>query len=583
MFSNRKPKIIATYDDDEDEENNLPIKQLSLKNPKGTILPQIKGKSTSTIKKTLTRQFQSLSSSSSSSSQSKSKSRIKTSFQTDENDDEDLDSVVIKPLVRNNSLFKSKIATSSTSSKSSLNNTGNKPKPKSNNDIITDSTAAIVNQKSQPHPKDLESQFKNEEKPSISNSPQYTKEYLNELRSTTPTRPAQPNNLDESSSMPIIIEDDEDIEMSDADDIDGTYQTKKSNKSKKNSGKRVRFDSNPSILNSSDIENDIESLNYEDSNNDDISPTNQPPSNKIKPTGSETEEEDFIALDPETIEEEKDLAETRMYNEYDMEEGVEMLDEDLALDKKSKTSQDNYKRMIMEEAINDMEDEESDNNSDSNIWERNQLQHSVVYNHGHPDVDLIDSLPLPLHSKKSNTKRQEDKSFIFDTKSKNEIHNKSNTKSEVNINLANEDENDNDNDASHVNSTNKKGNDVNNETEENTHENHDHKSKHNHDSNNIPPLPQLDDVLDHVNTTLEKMKARRNSLASEIEQFNLEIERIKNRQTIVQDKLFRSSLNYKLEQKSGGSNGKVPDTPNIDTDINMNIDMDVNINGNSET
>lgn len=114
---------------------------------------------------------------------------------------------------------------------------------------------------------------------------------------------------------------------------------------------------------------------------------------------------DFIPLDPKTVNEEKNLMEARLYNEYDMEEGVEMLDEDLALDEQAKERQRRWKRLMMEKAIDLTEAEKlpdistvqpsaestideihSDNENEAqkaetDMWERNQLMNSVVYGH----------------------------------------------------------------------------------------------------------------------------------------------------------------------------------------------------------
>lgn len=80
------------------------------------------------------------------------------------------------------------------------------------------------------------------------------------------------------------------------------------------------------------------------------------------------ESDGFIPLDPETIAEEKDLLETRLYNEFDLEgmvnplilicltriEGVGFEDEELALDKKLATAQADRRRKEMEDAINEV-------------------------------------------------------------------------------------------------------------------------------------------------------------------------------------------------------------------------------------
>lgn len=410
MFGSRKPKIIANYDDDEDASDTQDASRATA--PKSR--PQI----------------------------IKPKTRIKPTFKVARHDDshiedneDDLDSIVIRPAAaaKKAARFKSSASFSTRKIKRP-----EAPLPS----LATDSDL-----NGNDGSRDMESA-----------TPQYSKEYIDELKrnsinssfgqsSTTPDQ-------DTNASTIVIHGDDDELSRTASliheEESDGDIDMEEI--SPDNYQRHVKFSETIQIqtIPPNPSQDSIFDSQIDDGDNE------------------EEEEEDFISLEPEVLAEEKDLLETRIYNEYDMEEGVEMLDEDLALDKKTQKTQEELRRQMIEEAIEDVENDTGD--EDTDLWLRNQLHHSTVAHSGETDED-IDMADKSRHSKKNGEK-------------KNKI-----------------------------------------------------------DLSSIK-LPRLEAVLAHVHTNLDKLTAEKETIQSEITQLSGEIEKINEKQALVQEKINQAGANY---------------------------------------
>lgn len=477
MFKNRKPKIITSYDESDEENQALNIRSNKSSNDGEKSGPTLKFKKPTRIGL-------------------KSRQRSGTSSTTssgkpEDDIEDDIESVVIKPL---NSRKKIGFTASKISSSSNFKPkfTGNIKIPNQDSEDEGD-----IDTKDEAPPKTLRSS--------------YTKDYLNELKLTTPNRPRQ---IVESTGFQLH---DEDIDMEESYD-DSEFQTTERSKT---SNKKVRFADTPTeetdiktppkISITSSLLSGLSSLSSQQSEL-------QAKHRLLSSNYSEYDDDidvsaDYIPLDPTSVSEEKSLMESRIYNEYDMEEGVEILDEDLALDEKSKESQRRWKRLMMEEAIESVEaeaipkdtsgnddpekhyldDVNNEDKEETDMWERNQLMNSVVYGHSE------------LEQQKAFKSLQSGKNSVNRTKTK----------------------------PSEPKNTPSKEDTAEKETV-------------------IPSIPDLDTVLNRVQLMLTKLKTKKNGLEEKVTVLNAELEDIEKKQELGQQKLDDAAKKYE-DLRSGKS------------------------------
>lgn len=528
MFKNRKPKIIASYEDDEEGNNDFNTHSNDHKNNKlSSTRPVTTNDDNKQPKLSIFKKKTSLSLKNAGHSTNSSNTRKKRDENSDEanfnsgidndlkvglkkpnalsnlDDVDDLETVVIRPRKQTGFSSKSKAPISSFSSNT---------KPKSR--LQAASTL----------------------KPNAFSSIKQTSSYDDSDEDGTVDRQQK---TQESTQGGVQLLDD-DMDMRDAyidDDIVNDVDM-----SGQSSGKKVRF-----AADDNDSHHDDElPITGNNTNTKTTSITRtllQPLDNPNEYKASNTVDvpaEDFIPLDPETLSEEKGLLETRLYNEYDMEEGVEMLDEDLALDEQTKERQRRWKRLIMEEAIDateaekfkenngnqvgqgneelstgDGEEEDDEDREETEMWEKNQLMSSVVYGHSE------------LEHQKALQKLKSDNDQVPDSKTSSNSGSSSSSSSKPNSNSKS-------------------------------------KSKDNTSSDTslkVPPLPSLTAVLDRVKSTASKMEKKKDELEKEILELKSQVDEIEKKQAETQQKLDEAGKKYEMVMNGDGHNQQPQQQP----------------------
>lgn len=499
MFKNRKPKIIASYDDEEEEAPSFSIK--STNNESKTSNSRFKKKSLklgNTVTNTVANNLD------------KSSNSVNDNSKSRNTEIEDLETIVIKP--RKNTGF---------GFKSTSNTFSSKPKQKKTLHVFpsNESPVKLSSTKKLQYP-NHENDSGDEENAQHSN--------INRLGGDTSLDIESSKIAVQSAGLQIhdddmdmkenyydnsVIDDDHTINRED-DHMFGPIPTR--------SDKKVRFFDEEASMSSSTPSNSLHKSPVTSLNTmgkvSSITSTLLTPLSSTANSGSKVLQyeypetldtsADFISLDPKTVSEEKNLMEARLYNEYDMEEGVEMLDEDLALDEQAKERQRRWKRLMMEQAIDlteaeklpdistvqpsaestideiDPDNENEAQKAETDMWERNQLMNSVVY--GHTELEQQKSI----------------KALSSTTKNDMPIGSKSR---DISSNSA------------------KSGKSL---------------------STEIPPLPSFDTVMSRVQNILTKMHTKQKDLDEEILKLNEETKEIGKKQELAQQKLDEAGKKY---------------------------------------
>lgn len=470
MFKSRKPKIVNSETEEEEDPEITVIKpkkpifgKNSSKNRSKPLQPDFKDKVSQPIK---------------------ARSRIRLGFEEfkDETEEIDLDSIVIKPknfknnFTSNKGVKTTKSTTCSVSSqakKEPLNTT----KPK--NDVAIQSNSVASDKSRIP----------------------YTPDHLDELNATTQTHFSslkidETMKRDSRQLFGVTIIDD-DIEMTDLNSDILQDPSVKKNQQKK----QVRFNtevesSNGMIAPLSTSFSDTD-VNMEDSTKNgpkhiiiDDEYGDDSIVSKLATQDSDSEDS-MIIMDAASMREEKEIQESRIYNEYDMEEGVEYLDEDLAIGNQEKITQDKLKKLQMEKAIEQMEDEEQDGDSETFLWERNQLKSSNLRGIIHEKTE-----------KPSRLEMGKNKAHTFIDDGKDELsENMEETIPKVNENTA----------SSFL---------------------------------NLPSIPTFEHTLNRVQKALESIQKDKQKTQDSISHLKNEIDSLNQRQLTLQEQLDRSGLQF---------------------------------------
>lgn len=470
MFKSRKPKIINSEAEEEEDHEITVIK------PKKTLFGKkpLVNKSKTSQSDTNDRTSQPI----------KARSRIRLGFEEskDEIDDADFESIVIKPKSRKNDFTFNKSVKNSKTATFSVSSETKKQPPnvtKLENDL----------------------KFQSDGTENDTSKPSYTIDYLKELKAATPTRSIPKSSYENekpnsTQSFGVTIIDD-DIEMNDLNGDVLQDATAKKNKT----GKQVRFNTEVESSNGT-IASLSTSLPDTDTHMDDLFKDNPKriiiddeygdDSIESKLAAQDSDSEDsMIIMDPASMREEKEIQESRIYNEYDMEEGVEYLDEDLAIGNQEKLTQDKLKKLQMEKAIEEMEDEEQEGDSETFLWERNQLKSSNlrgVTNEGIENHSALDMRNKPPYN------------FVDDGKDElTESIEESNSKSGENIVSP---------------------------------------------FSNLPSIPTFEHTLNRVQKALEALQEDKNKTQDNISHFKSELDSLNQRQLTLQEQLDNSSLQF---------------------------------------
>lgn len=507
MFKNRKPKIIASYEEEEEEEAVPSFSIKTTNNESKTSNSRFKKKSLklgNTTNNTVTNNLD------------KSSNAEKDNSKGRNTEIEDLETIVIKP--RKNTGF---------GLKSTSNTFSSKPKQKKTLHVFppNESPVKFSSTKKLQYP-NHESDLGNEENTQNSNADRLGGDTSLDVESSKiAVQSAGLQIHDDDMDMKenyydnSVIDDDHTINPDDG-NIFGPIPIR--------SDKKVKFLDEEASMSSPTPSNSLYKPSVTSLNTmgkvSSITSTLLTPLSNTANSGSKVLQyeypetldtsADFIPLDPKTVNEEKNLMEARLYNEYDMEEGVEMLDEDLALDEQAKERQRRWKRLMMEKAIDLTEAEKlpdistvqpsaestideihSDNENEAqkaetDMWERNQLMNSVVY--GHTELEQQKS----MKALSSNTNNG------MPIGSKPREISSSSAKSGKTL------------------------------------------------STEIPPLPSFDTVMSCVQNILTTMHNKQKDLDEEIMKLNEETKEIGKKQELTQQKLDEAGKKYESIKKN---------------------------------